>query len=624
MLQPDVCLAVVLDEVDNFLVIRRSARNTRSGQWEPPLGHRDPGESATSAALREVEEETGLSVRLFGGTLNKRTDDGKRIRLFLARATGSKPSVKTEPSEHDAHKWLSLDQMNSLQDCHETLKTDISDLLKANKQTKEASMFPAAGQPGLGSQFAPRFSGTYQPRLTGNPNPLASVQPPDVTKADTAGVQQALAKVGSMCRTATGDGPKRYKVNPEDTAIGEKAFESLDRFKRAGLNNFQASFFSRMVEEGRSSTQIKQAIEITGKKFGKAVAGELAEGFSKLADIGAAFDAKDLPKPVQPPPATGPVRHGVPGIGAKTGVNPPSPQIATPKPVQPPPVTGPVSQGLPGSGVKPAVAGPPMSVDPSNVARGGGQNFLQNYGQELNRNFNPWSDAWNRDTHGSDTFMKNLSRGGLAAGLAAGAGAAATGTGAAAAGAGSSAGLGGRSLIPWAGGTAAAGAAPAAARTWKDLGREALAGAGGMTLGGFGLSSAMPNVDDITNKFLSNPKLAPLLELAGKVNSGQAFDLKGMFEQNKDWLIPLLATMAAGTAGGGMLGGSSGALGGAIGLPLIYYLMQNPEALSQLTGGAKAPAAQAPAAQARPTAGPMRPGGAVANPATETFTPASA
>jgi hypothetical protein len=513
---------------------------------------------------------------LFSGTLNKRTGDGKRIRLFLARATGSKPSVKTEPSEHDAHKWLSLDQMNSLQDCHETLKTDISALLKANKQTKEASMFPAAGQPGLGSQFAPRFSGTYQPRLAGNPNPLASVQPPDVTKADTAGVQQALAKVGSMCRTATGDGPKRYKVNPEDTAIGEKAFESLDRFKRAGLNNFQASFFSRMVEEGRSSTQIKQAIEMTGKRFGNAVAGELAEGFSKLAGIGAVPDFTSPPKPISPA-----------GIGK---------------------ATQPLSSGSPGP------------ANPKGTIGGA----LMSYAKE------PYDHRSEKPLGGYLPMFPGMLRGALP-GVMQGAGTAATGTGAAATGAGSTAGSGagaaaglsGGSWLPWASSTAAAAAAPAAARTWKDLGREALATAGGMSLGGLGMSSVMPNVDDITDKFLSHPKLAPLLELAGNVNSGQAFDLKGMFEQNKDWLIPLLATMAAGTAGGGMLGGSSGALGGAIGLPLIYYLMQNPEALSQFTGGAKAPAAQAPAAQARPTAGPMRPGGAIANPATETFTPAS-
>jgi len=587
MLQPDVCLTVVLDEDDNFLVIRRSARNTRSGQWEPPLGHRDSGESATSAALREVAEETGLSVRLFGGTLNKRTGDGKRIRLFLARATGSKPVVKTEPSEHDAHKWLSLDQMNSLQDCHETLKTDISALLKASKQTKEASMFPAAGQPVLGSQFAPRFSGIYQPRLTGNPNPLASVQPPDVTKADAAGVQQALAKVGSMCRTATGEGPKRYKVNPEDTAIGEKAFESLDRFKRAGLNNFQASFFSRMVEEGRSSTQIKQAIEITGKKFGKAVAGELAEGFSKLAGIGTMLDYSASPKPISQA-----------GVG-----NAKLPLSSVP--------AGPTnSKGTIGGALMPYAK--------------------EQYDHRSEKPLGGYLPMFPGMLRGALPGAAQMLRGALpgvaqGAGTAARIGTAATGAGTTAgAGAGTAASLAGRSWLPWAGGTTAAAAAPAAARTWKDLGREALAGAGGMTLGGFGMSSAMPNVDDITDKLLSNPKLAPLLELAGKVNSGQAFDLPGMFEQNKNWLIPLLATMAAGTAGGGMLGGASGALGGAIGLPLIYYLMQNPEALNQFTGGAKTPAVKAPAAQARPTAGPMRPGGAVANPATETFTPTSA
>jgi 8-oxo-dGTP pyrophosphatase MutT (NUDIX family) len=46
------------------LLITRRARGLRShaGQWALPGGRREPGESAEAAALRELQEETGLSL----------------------------------------------------------------------------------------------------------------------------------------------------------------------------------------------------------------------------------------------------------------------------------------------------------------------------------------------------------------------------------------------------------------------------------------------------------------------------------------------------------------------------------------------------------------------------------
>jgi 8-oxo-dGTP pyrophosphatase MutT (NUDIX family) len=526
-MQPDVCLTVVLDEADNFLVIRRSKRNTRAGQWEPPLGHRDSGESPSAAALREVAEETGLSVQLLGGTTNKRSGDGKRIRLFLARASGTKPDVKTEPSEHDEHKWLTLAQMNALEDCHDTLKKDISELLKANKQTKEANMLPAM-QPGMGLPLAPRFSGSYQPRLAGKPNPLASVKAPAVAKADTSGIQEALAKVGSMCLSATGEGKHKYKINPEDTANGEKAFESLDRFKRAGLNNFQASFFGRMVAAGQSATQIKQAIDLAERKFGKKIASELKVGFDKLSGFGTP----------RLPGNTGPA-----DFEQAFSLSQPSNKPNKPMLTGYPPLGGMISAG-----------------------RSSAPNLL-NAGKNLGQKYAPGLFGASQK---AAPAVRSVSTG-----------------------------------IQNAAPKAAPSLAPAAAKKWlpswvggaaNTIGSTAV----GMGLGGHLMQAGMPTTDDMINKMVEHPKLAPLLQLGEKMNSGGGgFDLPGMFEQNKSWLIPLIASMGLGAAGGGMLGGGGGAFGGAIGLPLIYYLMQNPDALSQFTGRAPT-AAKPPVAPTQP------------------------
>jgi monooxygenase len=59
-----VALCVVVTDGGPALLITRRAPSLRShaGQWALPGGRRDPGESATEAALRELHEETGVVV----------------------------------------------------------------------------------------------------------------------------------------------------------------------------------------------------------------------------------------------------------------------------------------------------------------------------------------------------------------------------------------------------------------------------------------------------------------------------------------------------------------------------------------------------------------------------------
>jgi hypothetical protein len=491
------------------------------------------------------------------------------------------------------------------------------------------------GQLGAGLPLAPRFSFSGPPysRLPANPNPLAGGAKPSVTKADTAGAQQALAKIGSMCRSATGEGNKKYTVREDDSAIGNKAFESLDRFKRAGLNSFQASFFSRMIQAGLSGNQIKAAIDQAGKRYGQKIATELFEGMSKLAAIPGAPLA---PSPA-PPAATQP------------------PNGATK--LQPTPLNSKQLFGTSG----------PIGKDPSSVASGGGQGFLSNYGDKLNEYYNPASNAWNRDAYGSDAAIKNVARAGMLGGTASGAGAA--GLAGASAGAGAGAAVAPTSMLGRATqaltgpgaktfGLSAAGGVAGTVPMMELMGERAkskintavqegisqpqspfgqiispvmdtVRGLGTAATGANDLISQAqdPNssfrkslMDQAEAKIRSMPEFmraTDVLDRAEKllpanqgVGSGMGSNISNFFQQNANWLIPLLMTSAVGGVGGGALGGTGGALGGAIGLPLIYYLMQNPEMLSSITGslsapnaGAKPPVAAPPAA-APPAAAP--------------------
>ncbi|MGQ0574322.1 MAG: NUDIX hydrolase [Pseudonocardia sp.] len=52
--------ALVRDPAGRVLLVRR----VDSGNWEPPGGRVDPGESAVNALLREVREESGVTVQV--------------------------------------------------------------------------------------------------------------------------------------------------------------------------------------------------------------------------------------------------------------------------------------------------------------------------------------------------------------------------------------------------------------------------------------------------------------------------------------------------------------------------------------------------------------------------------
>lgn len=54
---------VVLDDAGRLLLIRRANAPGR-GLWSVPGGRCEPGESLVDACVREVEEETGLRVRV--------------------------------------------------------------------------------------------------------------------------------------------------------------------------------------------------------------------------------------------------------------------------------------------------------------------------------------------------------------------------------------------------------------------------------------------------------------------------------------------------------------------------------------------------------------------------------
>jgi ADP-ribose pyrophosphatase YjhB (NUDIX family) len=98
---------VVVNEDGTILLIR----HTDNGNLALPGGGMDLGESITQAAVREVEEETGLDVEITGLVgiytnprhLIEYTSDGEVRQefsvVFTARPKGGSPTTSSEASE---------------------------------------------------------------------------------------------------------------------------------------------------------------------------------------------------------------------------------------------------------------------------------------------------------------------------------------------------------------------------------------------------------------------------------------------------------------------------------------------------------------------------------------------
>ena len=108
------------DDRTDFLLMRHSAR------WDLPKGHCEDGETFVDAALRETEEETGISRQqilldtefyfdLIYPVTYKKTGDQvfeKQVRYFLGRLK-SKPPLKL--TEHESAQWFPWDPPHKIQ-----------------------------------------------------------------------------------------------------------------------------------------------------------------------------------------------------------------------------------------------------------------------------------------------------------------------------------------------------------------------------------------------------------------------------------------------------------------------------------------------------------------------------
>lgn len=92
-----------------ILLARRAAGDYLGGVYELPGGGVDAGETIIAGALREVKEETGLTVKrivaVFSG-FDYSTDKKPKVRQVNLLVEAEPGEVVLDPDEHDDYAWV--------------------------------------------------------------------------------------------------------------------------------------------------------------------------------------------------------------------------------------------------------------------------------------------------------------------------------------------------------------------------------------------------------------------------------------------------------------------------------------------------------------------------------------
>ncbi len=121
---PRVGVGAVILDGERVLLARRG-RAPSAGKWSIPGGLVHLGERLEEAAVREVQEETGLRARLLGlcGVIDRVVRDGDAVRYhyviidYVAESVGGRLEAGTDAAEV---RWVAVGDLGQY-DCTEGL-----------------------------------------------------------------------------------------------------------------------------------------------------------------------------------------------------------------------------------------------------------------------------------------------------------------------------------------------------------------------------------------------------------------------------------------------------------------------------------------------------------------------
>ncbi len=113
-------LGVIAENQKLLLLQRKENADILPGIWKLPSGKRESNETSIEALIREVEEETGLSIvvecpiSVFEYVIETPTEIRDTTQInFLVYPTNHQQIIKINKEEHQAARWFSKDELLS-------------------------------------------------------------------------------------------------------------------------------------------------------------------------------------------------------------------------------------------------------------------------------------------------------------------------------------------------------------------------------------------------------------------------------------------------------------------------------------------------------------------------------
>lgn len=105
---------VIVEYGPDIALLRRASKGEFAGSWELPGGKIEPGEDIAAGALREAEEETGVTVELlpFQPEIidNRPILDGKHMGKWYTSygfiGAAASRDLRLDPEEHVDSLWI--------------------------------------------------------------------------------------------------------------------------------------------------------------------------------------------------------------------------------------------------------------------------------------------------------------------------------------------------------------------------------------------------------------------------------------------------------------------------------------------------------------------------------------